>query len=78
MLVPGHIRLANHLLASSKVSHDFAIDLATHATEFVYTSDMHEPVRTLVLDAVGQVLLYGDQLGNLFVQLYVWLISGQF
>ena len=67
------LRLANQLMVTSKVTHDFAVDATTTTVSFVYTNDVPEPIRSITLNALGHVLLWGDALGNLFVQLYVYL-----
>ena len=75
MLVPITIRAANMIMTQSKYSHDMAVDLMTGTTTYLFEHpDIPEPVRNMAIELMSKTVLWGDDIGNMMVRLYVFLI----
>ena len=75
MLVPITIRAANMMMTQSKYSHDITVDLITGTTTYLFEHpEIPGTVRNTVIESMSQVVLWGDELGNMMVRLYVFLI----
>lgn len=74
MLVPIPLKFANSLLTASKYSHDIAVTTLTSSTEFLFTHDISNPLRDVLIDVLSNTVMMGDRVGNFILQLYVLII----
>ena len=75
MFIPIPIRIANTLITQSKYSHDIAVDLMIGTNNFLFENpDIPYPIKTKVLEAMSHVVLWGDDIGNMMVRLYLFLM----
>jgi len=74
MILPFQIKLANSLLITSKYTHDAAVNIFTQSTTYLLTNDIPKPLVDFSIEVLSKVALMGDQVGNLILQFYVFLI----
>lgn len=75
MIVPFQVQIANQLLLSTKYTHDHAITLLTHCTEYLFQINTPSELRHIAFDMLGFCVMSGDRIGNAILHMYVFLIS---
>jgi hypothetical protein len=76
MLIPLAVKSANALLISSKFTHDLAVDASVNVVGMLHSHPDSPPlVQKLIIGTISNTLLWGDEIGNLMVRLYVFLLN---
>lgn len=78
MILSYQIQLANSLLITSKYTHDIAVNTLTQSTTYLLTHDIPKPIVDFSIDMLSNSVIMGDKIGNLILQLYVYLIHYTF